>query len=382
MPIQRTDDGLQIQTFQEILEELQAAAVAPTTGIDPNLDTSADSLIGRLLAILSEREESIQQQIAAVDQDAGIDATGTALTDLALLTGTVRRQGSHSAVTLTAVITAPLPAGSRVSDSTGSVVFETTTTLAASGTVLAEALDLGPVVAPPGSLTRRVSVPSGGSLSTWTSVTNVGAAIPGTNRETDVELRARRLRELNADATGSVDAIRTAVRGVENVLDTVVINDTVEHEFEVVVYGPSALDNAIAQAIWDNAPAGIASVNEGGTADAGDAVDSEGFSHLLTFTRAVEVPVYVTVNLLVDEDYPLDGDDQVATSLTASIATVAGGIGEDVIQSRLYAAVYSVSGVIDVTDLFIGTSPSPAGTANVAISTYEVATAGTIVVNS
>lgn len=377
MPLTRDDTGLQVQTLDDILTELRAAAVAPSTGIDPDLDVSDDSLIGRLLTILAEREESIQQQIAAVDQDAGIDATGNALTDLAALTGTIRRQGSYSTVELTCTISAPLPAGSRVSDSTGSVIFETLTTLASSGTVQARALDLGPVVAPPGTLTRRVSVPSPGSLSAWSAVTNVSAAVPGTNRETDTELRARRLVDLTRAASGSVDAIRASVNNVEGVLDVAVVNDTVNHEFEVIVYGPSATDNAIAQAIWDRAPAGIACVSNGGTSDSGVATDASGNTHTITFTRPSAVTVDVVANVSVNGMYPVDGDTQVANAIAESIATVAGGIGNDVVLTRLYAAIFGVTGVEDVTSITLNGS-----SANVSISQYQVATAGTITVNS
>lgn len=378
MPFARTDAGISIQSFEEIRDELAAAFTNPSTGIHPDLDTSDDSLFGRLIALLADREANLQQQILAVYADTTVGATGVALTRLAQLTGTIRRPATFSTVTLSVVLTAPLPAGARVSDASGSVVFETLATINTTGSVQARALDPGPVVAPANTLTRRVSSSAG--LSGWTSVTNPTGAVVGSAEETDGELRLRRVTELNESADASISAIATGVRGVEGVVSLGTVNDTALHEFEVIVYGPTADSDEIAQAIWDNAPAGIAAVTHGGTPDTGNAVDSEGVTHAIAFTRATEVNIYTQVDLLHNDQYPSDGDDQVAAAITTSMS--GRGVGVDVVQSRLYSAVYSIPGVVDVSNLYIGTSPGPTLEDNITIGYDEVAVPGTITVNS
>lgn len=356
---------------------MAAAYVNPVTGVAADLDTSDESLFGRIIAIDANREADLQQQILAVFNDTNpVTATGEALIRLAQITGTIARNATYSTVGLAVTISAPLPAGARVSDSSGNVVFETLTTIATSGTVQAQSLIPGPVVAPANTLTRKVSSP--GALSDWATVNNPDAAIPGTSAETSGELRIRRIREVNRAASANILAIVTGVRDVPNVLDVGYINDTDIHEFEIVVYGPTADSDKIAQAIWDDGPAGIASRTHGGTPDSGTAVDSEGHNHTIDFTRATVVSIYVHIELSKDADYPLDGDTQVQNALTAAIGNITGKVGQDLIQSRLYASVYSVPGVVDVTELLVGTAPSPTLPNNITIDYDQVAVASTI----
>lgn len=381
MPFVRTETGVTAQTFDEIREELRAAYTNPATGM-PDLDTSDESLLGRILSIDAQREADLQQQILAVLADTDPNtATGVALIRLATITGTIARDATYSTVTLSVTISAPLPAGARVSDSSGNTIFETTATINTSGSVQARSIVPGNIIAPANTLTRKVSSP--GSMASWATVTNPTAAIPGENAETDGELRIRRARELNQAASANITAITTAVESVPNVIDVGYVNDTDIHEYEIVVYGPSADSDAIAQAIWDNGPAGIASRTHGGTPDSGTAVDSDGVSHTIDFTRATQVPIYVHVYLTKDPtEYPVDGDTQVDNVVSAAIGNITGKVGQDVIQSRLYSSVYSVPGVIDVTDLFIGTSPGPTLPNNITIAYDSVAVAADVTTTS
>lgn len=86
--------------------------------------------------------------------------------------------------------------------------------LTSPGVFLAQAF--GPVAAPANSVTEIVTPISG-----WISVNNPEAGLLGRNRETDAELRLRRLRSLRILGAGTVEAIRSRVLqevpGVTNV---------------------------------------------------------------------------------------------------------------------------------------------------------------------
>ena len=379
MPLTRTDTGLVIQTRDEIVAELAAAVTSPSGGISTDLDTSPDSTMGRLLTIMADREESIHLQVSAVLQDSGVYASGTALTDVCLLTGTVRDQGTPSTVTLQCVITGPLPAGARVSDATGAVVFETLADLATSGPVQARCLSVGPTVAPAHTLTRKVSVPSPGSLSAWTSVDNATAAVTGTARRTRSSGSVSRAVELVGASVSTPDSLRAAVSRLPGVVGVSIINDTALHHFELVVYGLTAVNDAIAQAIWSKAPAGISSVSTGGTAASGTAVDAVGTGHTVTFSRAVETPIYVDVSVTRGPGYPVDGETRVRAAITSVIESGA-GIGSPVETSRMYGPLHAIPGVEGVNYIRVGTAPNPTDT-RVVLGAHSVPIAGTISVS-
>lgn len=383
MPVTFDLTGLHTQTPEEILAEIQALATDPVSGIDANLDVSADSLFGRLFAIYMERERSLQELAEAVYASGTPSAQGLALTWLSLLTGTARRAETFSQVELTLSLNAAVTVleGARV-NVTGSpdIAFETlsdvTSTTAGDYTVDAQAVLGGRVLAPAGSL-EEIQTPVPG----WTAVTNVSDAAPGEEAESDVDLRLRRVRELNSGAQANLAAIVTDVRAVEDVTSAMGYENTTAstngdglppHSFEIVVHAPFADDDAIAQAIWDSSPAGIAAVHgTAGTLRTGTATDVLGDTHTISYTDADIVDVYVTVTLTVDGDYPLDGDDQIRDALLAYVNRDT-AIGADVLLTRLYAPLYSVPGVVDVVGILIGDDPFSQVAANLVIGSREV----------
>lgn len=395
MPFTRDDTGLHPQTLQEIRDELGASATNPTTGIDPDLDVSDNGVFGRLFGRMADREYELQQQIVAVYNDLGIGATGQGLTRLSLITGTIRRRQIFTTTDLSLTL-APgttVDAGAQVSDSTGSVLFATLTDAVHPGgggnqvvVVEAKSLAPGPIVVPAATLTVIVdSVPG------WVSVTNVFAGTTGAAEESDPELRLRRADELNEAATSNLDAIITEVRstpgislakGYQNTSDTTDSDGLPPHSFEVVVRGVYDED-ALAQTIWDNAPAGIAAVHgTAGVETTGTASDVDGQPHTITWTEAAEVSVYAHIEVSTNELYPADGDAQIVTAVTAAIESQASTIGQDILYTKLYSAVYSVPGVENVDLLALGTAPGPTVQQNVTIGSREAAVPADVTVAS
>jgi uncharacterized phage protein gp47/JayE len=391
------ENGIQTQTLEEIRNERKAAYTDPETGIDPELDVSDDSVFGRLIGIESEREYALQQQVLAIYNDTTVAATGVGLTRLALVTGTVRRTATFSTVTLQLSLNAgvTVPAGKRVQDASGAVMFETLSSATNPGgspaviSVVAQSLEPGPVLAPANTLTTVVS---GDNVTGWTSVTNATAAVSGAFEETDPALRIRRTSELNSQGSGNLDAIvtrvegvagATAVRGYENKTDSTDVDGLPPHSFEIVVWGTADPDE-VAQAIFGAAPAGISSAHgTAGTLEEGIATDRYGSPHTIAYTLADEVTVYVRVDVDIDPDvYPADGDAQIQENVTAAIQDQVETIGSDVLYRKLYSAVYAVPGVEDVTLLAVDDAPAPTLEQNLVIGSRGVPVVGTITVNS
>lgn len=189
----------------------------------------------------------------------------------------------------------------------------------------------------------------------------------GTNEETDPELRLRRVELLRGSGKATVEAIRAAVREVEDVAQVLVIENTTLCQYAVTVQGGD--DTAVANALWDSKPAGVPLI---GTTSV-TINDSEGQEQVIKFSRPVSKAIYISCNLTVDPDiYPADGDDQVKEALVTQGATIQ--IGEDVIALTYKCVPLQVPGVLDVPVFQIDLANPPTGTVNISIPDTHIAT--------
>jgi len=221
----------------------------------------------------------------------------------------------------------------------------------------------GPVDAEVNSLSKILTPQLG-----WDSVYNPTAASPGRNLETDDELRLR-FRETKFErASNILEALYSSlisldgvqeVRIYENDTDTTDSLGVPAHSFMPIVLG--GLSSDIAESIWENKPMGIRSYGDTVVViyDNQGVDGGQGFAHNIGFERPDPVPLYITMTLETDSNFPATGKDDIASALVAYIGTL--GIGDDVIYSRLYTPINSVAG-FQVDSLFVGTSPSPTGT--------------------
>jgi uncharacterized phage protein gp47/JayE len=249
--------------------------------------------------------------------------------------------------------------------------------------VAVESVELGPNTAPAGTLTV-IDTPVSG----LTSVSNAAAAVLGIAPESDPDLRARRTAELEAQGEGGIDSMRADLLRVLNVTDAFVFENNTDavdadglppHSVECVVLGGTDAD--VAQAVFSKG-AGIATF---GGVTVATVKDLAGGLHTVNFSRPTEKDVWVTVELTKDTGtYPADGDTQVAQALVdfaAGVLSLGKGyrVGDDVITAKLYAAIYSqVSGIVDVTKLWVGLVNPPTGAANIVIGSRELAKFATL----
>lgn len=207
----------------------------------------------------------------------------------------------------------------------------------------------------------------------WESVINPVAANLGSFIETDEELRLR-FRETKFERSSNIlDSIYSALKNLpevesvavyENDTDTVDSNGLPPHSFTAVVSGGESEE--IANTIWKNKPVGITS--NGNTSV--EILDSQGFPRNINFERPTPIPIYVTMELDINAEFPADGVTLIRNAIV-EYARENFSVGEDIIYSRLYTPINSVNGH-QVTSLFIGTSPSPAGITNIPIDFDQV----------
>lgn len=227
----------------------------------------------------------------------------------------------------------------------------------------------GPISEEAGSITNILT-----PVLNWDSVTNPFNAIPGANQETDSELRERFRSSKASRASNIIESLYASLEALDNVEEVMIyenVTDTVDasgipgHSFMSLVLG--GVDSDIAQAIWNNKPAGIRTF--GNTSY--QILDSQGNPHTINFQRPTQVPVYITVNLTKFSQYPNNGDSLVRQALI-DYFSVNFGIGDSVVYSRLYTPINSVPGH-QINSLTIGTSPNPTQMQNIPISFTQIA---------
>jgi uncharacterized phage protein gp47/JayE len=427
-----TTEGFVIKPLEVIKAEREADL---KTAFGSSINLASRSGFGQLVGIFSEREallwELAQEVHSAFDPDA---ATGDSLSSLSALTGTLREGATKSTVTLTALGTAGtlLSAGRVVSVVTLGTKFETTEdatilaltawaintaytvgqrvtnsskayecitagTSAGSGgptttssditdntahwkylgsstgavDVAAEAQETGPLPALAGTLTE-IETPVGG----WASVTNLLDATLGQDEESDTDLRTRRADEVAGEGNATIDAIRRGVLAVDGVSACYVFQNvtlTTDGDgipgkaVEVLVQGGA--DQDIIDAIFAEVAGGI----ETHGTESGTATDSAGNEHTIEFSRADEVEIYVIADVVkVADEFPADGSDQVKAAIVDYGDTYP--IGKDVYANALRARIFAIDGVLNVTNLKIGTAPTPTLETTITITSRQRAT--------
>ena len=223
-----TPDGIQVQTFQEIYDEL-AAGYRAIYGEDINLDP--DSPDGQRVAIEAQLVLDAQSFGALEYNQRDPDfALGQSLNSILKLAGISRRPATRSQVDVVVTTDRPLtlPLDFAVEDDLGQAwtTLSSIAIIAGETTVTLFAETFGAVEADPATIVNPVTVVIG-----VLSVTNPTAATVGIDEETDQELRVRRNRSLETPQSSSTGRMFTALANLPNVTDVAVYENDVAPKF-------------------------------------------------------------------------------------------------------------------------------------------------------
>lgn len=218
-----------------------------------------------------------------------------------------------------------IPAGTKAQDTSGNIYASTAdATIGASGSVVVTfaCTVTGPITCGAGTLTQIYQIIPG-----WDTITNPTAGVVGQDVESRSAFEARRKKSVAINASSSLDAIRSAVLAVPNVIDASVMdNKTTADATEngivipargatVVVAGGSA--NDIAQAIWEKVAAGTPL---GGTLT-GTATDtnySPAKTYSIPYYAAATTTIYVKVTLAASSAIPNTATASIQAACVAS----------------------------------------------------------------
>jgi uncharacterized phage protein gp47/JayE len=231
-----------------------------------------------------------------------------------------------------------------------------------------QAIDTGRKLLPAGTLTE-IATPVAG----WQGVENRTDGIPGTERETDTQLRRRREQSIGISALGTLEAITATLRQLEGVSAVTVRDNTgtttdgdgipPQHVWAIVAGGQP---QDIARTLFK--------IRAGGIGLKGDEVEpyfSEitGVTYDIRYDRPTSVDVWISMDLTVNPSiFPADGANRIRQALVDMAANMQSG--DPLLFSRLYTAINSVPGHF-VTDLRADTDNPPLATGNINVALNE-----------
>lgn len=343
MSLTFSTDGLAIQTYQEIFDEL-AAGYRSIYGADINLDP--DSPDGQRVGIEAKARLDLQVFAQSLYNQLDPDfSTGESLNKLIKLSGLSRQPASRSQVDITVTTDRDLtlPSGYAISDDLDQVWITTASNALTTGanTVTFVAQDFGSVSAGIGTITTLVDIILG-----VVSVTNAAAATEGNDEETDPELRARRNNSLETPASSTVGGMYSAIGNLAGVTDLQVYENTTDatdadgipaHSLWCVVEGGVVAD--IVETIVKNKTGGTGLL--GTVSDTYDEVltrpDGTEYTlvHTAVFDRPTEVPLYINLDVTAVDGATIDID-----LIKNSLASRSFRIGEHVSAGSMYGYVH------------------------------------------
>ena len=208
------------------------------------------------------------------------------------------------------------------------------------------------------------------------TVTNPQAVENGANIETDAEL-AHRVRLANDTKPSSpVNGVISAVMAVPGVKSVqVVTNNTMAVDSygnpakTIHVYVDGGEEMKIADALFNSVSAGILMVGS----HTETMTDAAGFSgNVVAFDYATKETIFVTVDVTTNNDFEIDGVDQVKKAVNDYLGSVP--MGGTVRFSYLYKYIYdNVNGIV-VATVKIGTKAASQSMTDIPLTQFSIAT--------
>lgn len=376
-----TAQGISAPDYQTVLDTI-TGYFQQIYGTDAYLDP--DSKDGQMVALVALAiHDANTTAIGVYNSFSPSTALSDALTRNVKINGIVRKGQTLSTVDLLLTGTAgtTITNGS-AKDANGLIWnFPASVSIGIDGTVTVTATcaTSGPVAALAGSITG-INTPTRG----WLAVTNPLAATVGAAAETDAELRVRQSQSVALPSLtpfAAVDGALANISGVtrhklyENDTGSVDSNGLPAHSISAIVDGGDA--TTIAQTVRGKKGQGVATY---GTTTI-VVSDTWGNPHPISFSRPVNVPVFVKITLRVFTGYTSQIGEQIKTAIADYINSLT--IGDDVLISRIYspANLGVVSGgnarYYDINSLAIGKTAGSVAAANIDIGYDQAASCST-----
>lgn len=341
-------------------------------------DTSAHSVAGVLIRLMAFFLDLIYKLAEKVYNSQYLStATGVSLDKIASNFGLYRNPAEQAIVDLSFTGTPGfvILAGKMFKTTDGKIYqlgSDVLLSASGTGTGTAYAMETGAQYnVPANAITSQVE-----PTSDIFTVTNPQAVENGANIETDAEL-AHRVRLANDTKPSSpVNGVISAVMEVPGVKSVqVVTNNTMAVDSygnpakTIHVYVDGGEEMKIADALFNSVSAGILMVGS----HTETMTDAAGFSgNVVAFDYATKETIFVTVDVTTNNDFEIDGVDQVKKAVNDYLGSVP--MGGTVRFSYLYKYIYdNVNGIV-VATVKIGTKATSQSMTDIPLTQFSIAT--------
>lgn len=372
-----TDQGFEPKPLADIQTDLGSGFRAV---FGAAITLIAQSVFGQIIGVISERLADLWQLgLSLYTASTREGAVGIQLDHIGALTGTYRlpATNTHVFVQCNGTDGTVITAGSLVSIPGVGTQFTTDADSVpmSGGTgvqVNFRAVNTGPFAAPSGTVTH-IDTP----ISGWTSCSNpLDEFALGTNIESDTAYRLRQVAELRAIGSSTVAAIRAAMFAVSGVTDAFVFsndsditdsNGLTPHTFECVVNGGD--DGDVASVVSLQKPVGTGTHGTSAVATS----DANGFPLTVNFSRPVDVPIYIIVNIIaLASTFPSNGATLVQDAIVSYEVNY--HVGSEVRSSALVPNIFAATaGILECQLPLIGIAASPSTSTSLVMTNHQIA---------
>lgn len=373
-----TAQGISAPDYQTVLDKV-TGYFQQIYGTDAYLDP--DSKDGQMVALVALAiHDANNTAIAVYNSFSPSTAQRDALTRNVKINGIARRGETRSTVDLEldGTVGTTITNGS-IRDDNGIIWNLPASTVIDGNPVTATCNTPGAVAAVAGSVTG-INTPTRG----WTAVNNPQAATVGVAVEKDAELRVRQSQSVALPSLTPFEAVDGALANVsgvtrhklyENDTGSTDSNGLPPHSISAIVDGGDA--TVIAQTLRGKKGQGVATYGQTTI----QVQDTYGNPHDISFSRPVDVPVYVAITIKVFTGYTSQIGEEIKQAVADYINSLK--IGDSVLLSRIYspANLGVVSGgnarYYDIIELLIGKTAGGEAAANITIAYDEAASCST-----
>lgn len=371
-----TENGIEIADATDIYNAVMALFVAAFALQNKQLNTSGTTPQGQLATSLAAIINNKNIDFLKMCNNFDIDkATGIWLDALCALFNISRKPATPTIVSCTCtglagtVISGKNTANpSRAMDTNGNMyVCSSTTTIPAGGSVAVQFENEvgGAISCAANTLTTIVTTTPG-----WDTINNSADGVIGDNVETDTELRSRYKEFVNNNASGTINALISAVRAVPGVLDCDGAENPTGASISVGgytiaanTYTLSVLGGAnedIAQAMFEKHSMASQTGNTTITY-----TDSEtNVSYNFSIVRPTELAYYFKVTLANQLSLPVNIADLVRDAIYNDFYDNRVRINSTTYASRFYSAINKVYDGIEIVSIEMASKPAGGSLSN------------------
>lgn len=379
--IEWTDAGIVIPSESDILDGVQQDIDdAFGGGTNLSLETPQGQLASSQTSAIADKNSEIAYITNQVDPQY---ASGRFQDAIARIYFLERNPATSTSVlvTVTGSASTVIPAGTFAQDTSGNTYAATgDITIGSGGTATGEFqnIETGPIPCPAGTLTQVYQ-----SISGWDAITNAADGTLGQDVETRANFEFRRKNSVALNAHGSLEAIKSAVLDVDDVLDVYATENktgsavsvgatsysVAAHSIYVAVVGGTDAD--IADAIWNKKDLGC-DTNGATSVTVYDTSYTAPYpSYTITFERPSSLPILFDVSIVDDPSLPSDIEDLIVEAIIAQFNGTNGAarerIGGTIYASKYYGPVALAFTGLSIIEILIGTATATLTSVDVGI---------------